>query len=80
MKTVQVFLCLLVACSSASGAREDTIVIENTHVRYTVSAEGRNLAFINRVSGVDYLKGHSVKEVNHENDYQLNPRQCQPIW
>ena len=57
MKTVQVFLCLLVACSSASGAREDTIVIENTHVRYTVSAEGRNLAFINRVSGVDYLKG-----------------------
>jgi hypothetical protein len=57
MKTVLVVLGLLVVCSSASGAQQDPVVIENEHVRYTISGEGRNLAFIDRASGVDYLKG-----------------------
>ena len=56
MKTAQVVLGLLVVCSSASSAQQGPIVIENAHVRYTVSAEGRNLAFVDRASGIDYLK------------------------
>lgn len=56
MKTALVALGLLLVCSSASGAQQDPIVIENAHVRYTISGEGRNFAFIDRASGVDYLR------------------------
>ncbi len=56
MKTVLVVLGLLAVRSSASSARQDPVVIENAHVRYIISAEGRNLAFIDRASGVDYLR------------------------
>jgi hypothetical protein len=56
MKTALVVLGLLVTCSSASGAQQNPIVIENTHVRYTISPEGKNLEFIDRASGADYLR------------------------
>jgi hypothetical protein len=58
MKNVLVVLGLLAVCSSASGAQQNPIVIENAHVRYTISPEGRNLEFIDRASGVDYLRGN----------------------
>src|SRR5213082_445804 len=32
------------------------VVLENAHVRYTVSSDGRNLGFVDRATGVDYLK------------------------
>lgn len=57
MKTVFIVIGLLAACSSAGGAKQNPIVIENTHMRYTISPEGRNLAFIDRASGIDYLRG-----------------------
>jgi hypothetical protein len=60
MKTAQVVLGVLVACSSASGAQQSPIVIENAHMRYTISGEGRNLAFIDRASGVDYLRSDTA--------------------
>jgi hypothetical protein len=56
MKRIQVVLGLLAVLSSASSAQQGIIVLENAHVRYSVSAEGRNLAFIDRASGVDYLR------------------------
>jgi len=56
MKTAAVVLGILMACASASLAQQGSIVIENAHVRYTISAEGMNLAFIDRSTGVDYLK------------------------
>jgi hypothetical protein len=56
MKTVSVGLSILVIYVSAGFAQQGPIVIENAHVRYTISAEGRNLAFIDRSTGVDYLK------------------------
>jgi len=56
MKTELVVLGLLAVYSSASGAQRNPVVIENAHVRYTISGEGRNLAFIDRASGVDYLR------------------------
>lgn len=56
MKKIQVVLGLLTVLSSASSAQQGIIVIENAHVLYSVSAEGRNLAFVDRASGVDYLR------------------------
>ncbi|UCF14533.1 MAG: hypothetical protein JSW59_14050 [Phycisphaerales bacterium] len=56
MRAAQVVLGLLAVCSSASIAGQGPIVVENAHVRYTIAAEGRNLAFVDRASGTDYLK------------------------
>jgi len=56
MKTVLVVLSIFVICSGAGIAQEGPIMIENAHVQYTISANGRNLAFVDRVTGVDYLK------------------------
>ncbi len=56
MKTLQIVLGILAACASAGFAQQGPVVIENDHVRYTVSAEGKNLAFVDRSAGVDYLK------------------------
>ncbi len=56
MKKAQVILGLFVVCSSAYAARQSHIVIENTHVRYSISAEGKNLGFVDRASGIDHLR------------------------
>jgi len=56
MRVAQVVLGLLAVCSSASSAGQGPIVIENAHVRYTISAEGRNLAFVDRALETDYLR------------------------
>lgn len=44
-------------CSLLVGGDGTTapIVIENPHLRYTISSEGKNLAFVDRATGVDYL-------------------------
>ena len=36
--------------------QQAAVVLENAHVRYTVSSDGRNLGFVDRATGVDYLK------------------------
>ncbi|MCP4263277.1 MAG: hypothetical protein GY774_38075 [Planctomycetes bacterium] len=56
MKKIQVILGLLAILSSAGSAQQNHIVIENAYMRYCISAEGRNIAFIDRASGIDYLK------------------------
>jgi len=48
---------VLVACASASFSQHGPIIIENAYVRYSLSAEGKNLAFVDRTTGVDYLDG-----------------------
>src|SRR4030042_2241221 len=58
MKTLLVILSLFVVCSSVSGEQQGPIVIENAHVRYTISAEGRNLGFADLATGTDYLKSN----------------------
>jgi hypothetical protein len=55
MKTLCVILGMLVFSSSAGMAQQTPIVIENAYLRYTISADGRNLAFVDRTAGVDYL-------------------------
>ena len=56
MRTLCVVLGVLAVYSSAGMAQQAPIVIENPHLRYTISSEGRNLAFVDRATGVDYLK------------------------
>ena len=56
MKIIQFVLGLLAIFSPAGSAQQNHIVIENAHVRYCVSAVGRNLAFVDCASGIDYLK------------------------
>ena len=56
MKTIQIVLGLLATCSVVSGTQQGPIVIENAHVRYTISTEGKNLGFLDLVSGTDYLR------------------------
>jgi len=56
MKTVLVVLGMLFGYSSAGVAQQAPIVIENAHLRHTISADGHNLAFVDRATGIDYLK------------------------
>jgi len=55
MKEMPVVLGILLTYASAGFAQQDPITIENAHVRYSISAEGKNLAFVDRATGVDYL-------------------------
>ncbi len=55
MKTASIILGVLVAAASPGTAQEAPAVLENPHVRYTISAGGQNLAFVDRATGVDYL-------------------------
>lgn len=47
-----IFFCAPVG----TAASQMPIVLENAHVRYTISSDGRNLGFLDRATGVDYLK------------------------
>ncbi len=60
MKAIYVVFGLIAVLSSVSNAQQNLIVIENAHVRYTISSEGKNLAFVDHVSGVDYLKSDTL--------------------
>ncbi len=62
MRTLCVIVGMLAVYSSAAMAQPAPIVMENSHLRYTISAEGKNLAFVDRATGVDYLK-HDVLSV-----------------
>ena len=56
MKTIQIVLGLFATCSVVNGTQQDPIVIENAHVRYTISSEGKNIGFLDLASGTDYLR------------------------
>ena len=56
MKTELILLGILLGYSPIVIAQQTPIVLENTHLRYTISADGQNLAFVDRATGIDYLK------------------------
>jgi hypothetical protein len=56
MRVLCVILSLWAVYPSAATAQQAAVVIENPHLRYTISAEGKNLAFVDRATGMDYLK------------------------
>jgi len=47
-----VFVCSVMAAVCA----QPEIVLENAHVRYTISSDGRSVGFVDRATGVDYFK------------------------
>ena len=55
MRKFRVFIGLIAVLNVVVSAA-DEIVLENAHVKYTISSEGKNLAFVDRASGVDYLR------------------------
>jgi hypothetical protein len=56
MGTARVVLGILAFHATAGMGQPAAVVIENAHLRYTISAEGRNLAFIDCTTGADYLR------------------------
>ena len=47
-----VFTLSLFSCSSLI---KEKIILENGHFRYEISGSGKNLAFIDKATGTDYL-------------------------
>ncbi len=56
MGTARVVLGILSFHATAGMGQQAAVVIENAHLRYTISPEGRNLAFIDRATDEDYLR------------------------
>jgi hypothetical protein len=54
-----IFLPFLSLSQCSQGSR-DGVVIENMNFRYEISGEGRNISFIDKESGANYLKKDSV--------------------
>jgi len=55
MGAVGIALCVVFACTAEATERQTDVVIESAHVRYTIAPDGRNLGFVDRASGIDYL-------------------------
>ena len=61
MKTIQGILSrlipsLLFLAWAGSVSAQVPVVLENAHFRYTISPEGKNVGFVGRATGNDYLK------------------------
>jgi hypothetical protein len=55
MRTLRSFLCLTFLAGTAF-AGEPNVVFENALFRYVISPEARNMAFVDRATGTDYLR------------------------
>jgi hypothetical protein len=56
MRTARIILAILVISGTHAGAQQKPVVIENSHVRYIISEDGKNLAFLDRATNTDYLR------------------------
>ncbi len=54
------FLFSLLIFSSCALFRKDKIVFENDHLKYEIQKDGKNLRFIDKNSGTDYLSGDTL--------------------
>ena len=60
VKTPFLLLTPLLACLAQAASLREPIILENPHFRYIISSNGRNLAFIDRSTGTDYLRHRSL--------------------
>jgi hypothetical protein len=60
MRTLPFLICLPALAAAALAAEAKPIVLENPLFRYVISAEGRNVAFVDRATGKDYLRAGAV--------------------
>ena len=58
MRTPLPLLCLPLLVGSAIAAEQDG-VLENPLIRYVISPQARNVVFIDRTTGTDYLRSNS---------------------
>ncbi|MBP7054070.1 MAG: hypothetical protein KBE65_23930 [Phycisphaerae bacterium] len=58
-KVAGIILGLLLT-RAAAGDQASIVVIENSHVRYTISPEGKNLGFVDLATGIDYLRRDAI--------------------
>lgn len=65
IKTVGVLFIVFIACLSRADVQKDIIVLENAHMRYTVSSSGKNLGFIDLTTGVNYLNRSTSSYCSH---------------
>ena len=56
MKASRIILVALVTYANKAHSQKAPVVLENSYVRYSISLDGRNLGFIDRATGIDYLK------------------------
>jgi len=56
MKTAAIVVGVIITCTAGTRAQQTDVVIGNEHVRYSIASDGRNLGFVDRATGVDYLK------------------------
>ncbi len=52
-------IAVLAALRLTAFAAEDNVVLETPFTKYTISPEGKNLGFLDRVTAVDYLRRRS---------------------
>src|SRR5487761_1894883 len=50
----------LYAADSAIENENGSVVIENNYFKYEIASDGRNLHFIDKVTGIDYLNNTTV--------------------
>ncbi len=55
MKTISIVLSVLLAFTTTAYAQSNPVVLENSLLRYTISADGRNQEFLDRANGINYL-------------------------
>ena len=74
MLAFSMFLSSIVVCCSFQ--RTERIVIENENFRYVVDSTGKNLHFIDKKSGIDYLNDDTVSYCSSikkdEKEYSVN--------
>ncbi len=56
MKAIALLFGLLTACPLEAVVSPDPVVVQNAHVRYTIAPDGKNLGFVDRATGTDYLR------------------------
>ncbi len=56
MNATGIVLGVVLACAAGAVEQQTDVAIENTHFRYTISPDGRNLGFVDRRTGIDYLR------------------------
>jgi hypothetical protein len=56
MKTSAILLALPIFAVTVAAQSPKPVVLENALFRYTIAADARNMAFVDRTSGTDYLR------------------------
>ncbi|MHC4560740.1 MAG: hypothetical protein ACYS80_25960, partial [Planctomycetota bacterium] len=54
-KTAKLVFIIFITGLARADVQQDLIVLENAHMRYTVSSSGKNLGFVDLTTGVNYL-------------------------